>query len=745
MNDLFPKQSRRVTIALALLTVLLIIGGFYAYIRFVTGAREKSPAIPSPAEPAITKDAEGFPVIEVERYTKAYSPPASEPAFLRRYRFGLPDEKSAEQIARRLNVRGESIRDSDFIAFSNDDPDNTSLFVVDTATGRMLYTATRGFKLPALASRQEEELRRLGILDETMVRTASYKKYSEPGIVFTEYRLNPSYTGLPVFHAAGLLNLQENERLADISYASPSATLPPDPDIYESSDASDGRIRPADFNTVTIGVSEEGYLVMVDSNYRRIVWASEDIPVLSNEEALEQLESGNTLLFATLPSGTGSPDPAKVYPGNTGRIGNARIDESLLAYEQSPGFVPQETMEPVWIFRGTGELESGYRVKFVATVAALSPSAGEAAREINLPLPATREVFANDRALLAQQQQGTLTSPDPEPPTPLPTDPFAPAEPTRSPRTQQSAIPSPTPTRAENRPTTVNQRDRGYELPFQGCNPPASELLGTFSVLGYTFGYYENRNDNNPVDGGVQWYMIADNLPPRDTLLSWVSDIVGAIRGRVGNLRPPERIAEDLRGFISAGDRAKGCPVRLTGFSPSVFLYGNTGDSYTVRPELPLTYAEPAPAINGWTVTLVQGALKGTGWQREYLYYEYLPVDMKMPEYGWTIQRADIAKFSEQIGKKLGLTEPETGRLLFELTHAIAGKSEDIISIGLISPETLDSLIPLSIEPRPDRIYRFHFAVSTGKYYSEKQTPQLSPVVRDGSVLLEIGGIPVQE
>ena len=86
------------------------------------------------------------------------------------------------------------------------------------------------------------------------------------------------------------------------------------------------------------------------------------------------------------------------------------------AYLEYPMMQSQKAIRPYWIFRGYSELESGYRIRFIATVpASAPPTSAPVGKSSGMIQALMGNVFASETSLFAQQQQGTLPTNEPQP------------------------------------------------------------------------------------------------------------------------------------------------------------------------------------------------------------------------------------------------------------------------------------------------------------------------------------------
>src|SRR3990167_9713130 len=113
---------------------------------------------------------------------------------------------------------------------------------------------------------------------------------------------------------------------------------------------------------------------------------------------------------------------------------------------------------------------------------------------------------------------------------------------------------------------------------------------------------------------------------------------------------------------------SRGCPIGLTGVSPTIFTYSpNT----KVQPLAPILYLEQ---------------------NSQYLYYEYdsTNISFNKPKEGWVVDKEDLVKFSNNLSDILRLTSIEYERLLFELNFSAVDVKSEKLYIGLIPQEEIN-------------------------------------------------------
>ncbi|MFH0979518.1 MAG: hypothetical protein V1803_01060, partial [Candidatus Roizmanbacteria bacterium] len=215
-----------------------------------------------------------------------------------------------------------------------------------------------------------------------------------------------------------------------------------------------------------------------------------------------------------------------------------------------------------------------------------------------------------------------------------------------------------------------------------------------------------------------------------------LTGVLTALENNVTGLRRIERI---LAEFSSKPT----CPIRITGGSPTIFIYGKKDSQVIIIPKAILTYTDPAVNDDGlWKVQVKNNnSLEINQRQYSYLYYEYQPVKFNKPEKGWLIEKNNLQQLTDNISSQLKLNDKEKERLIFELNFAASDIKGNNLFVGLINQEELNQKLPLTVTPNPDKIYRYHFYIGEAKGQQQIQPPLLFPIKRVPFIILELGAV----
>lgn len=177
---------------------------------------------------------------------------------------------------------------------------------------------------------------------------------------------------------------------------------------------------------------------------------------------------------------------------------------------------------------------------------------------------------------------------------------------------------------------------------------------------------------------------------------------------------------------------------------PAIYLYPETESKVHVRvdPVGPFTYTTPLYTPGGWSVTArPNGTIISNNTEFPYLYYEAdIPsLLIAKPQVGFSVKGQDVKSFLLELLPKLSLNTKETQEMADYWQKALP--TSPYYFVGIIPDSTLDSIAPLSIQPKPDTVIRVALYFQKSETVELVKPPILTPVARTGFSVVEWGGI----
>ncbi len=690
--------------------------------------------------------------------------PASLPTTASTYAFKTDYTfNDVKAFAAQLETDGKVQRNGNVVmAYSlpQTDTDAASLLAYNLTNGTFIFNSSDGLALPAGSNTENKVvqlLKKVGVYDTTLTSVYSYKSKSKPGVTYYEFHRNWNKVGLPILSPVGLLNIAENDSLSKLAIETVDTRIPRDADIYATSDRTDGYARRDDFNTLTVGVEDTAQSVtFIKSMIRPFQTAAPSAAaLLTFDQAVEKLKGGMYEFALTTPTGTGGEMPwDKIYPLNKAEAETARVIDSVLVYLEQPASAKQTELKPYYIFRANAVLKSGYRALIIAAVPATGNTQAKGFSFI-------KEVYAQEDPGQGQQQGSFDFSPTPS--------------------TGVTVTGSNLPTVP---PITLTPNPNGGDQ--ETCVPAASELSPVYNIGGAIYGWTNFRNDTMKVDNKDGfWYYVptetdSELLANLENILNAIRSGIGTNVGQTGNTPPPTsqptvvQTAQDDQGQkqstfivpttvvtdipvnrVELGEYkvrkidkvikdvnriVDFCPIRVTGDSPTIFIYGTNGAHLDVLSGATVSFADPSlTATKSWSVNVGnQGKLDVNGHSRDWIYYEYENASFDRPTVGWTVKKNAIDSFVKNVlAKGLGLTANETERAVFELKHAASRVNNDSLFVGMISEQEVNAKLPLTVSSAEYAVHRVYFYV--GSSNGNVSQPTLTKVPRSTSMVLELG------
>src|SRR3990167_8268543 len=592
-------------------------------------------------------------------------------------------------IGQKLGLQENKQEANTVLLYNSPESNNPAYLQFNLDNGNYEFNSYGNLNLPegsTVNTRVRDYLLTLGLIDETVGCDITYQRTSLPDTTFVECHRDWNKAGLPIVNVIGLINIPELDSLSDVKVGIVDEYAMDEPDIINVSTGQDNKKRPNDYNTVTAVVDGSGNLMRLTSNLRMIE-ASVDFDqsdLYTPSEALNLFKSGSSTFSLVVPAEE-NVTWETVFPENTAYGLKADVSDFVLTYIENP--FGGKSLTPMYLARGTAVTPEGRKVKFIQAV----------------PAGRNQQTFSGEVAGL---MAAAVTPPDDE----------------------------------GLKLGTFNPEQRRIEIqtppPQAGpCVPAESQLspilnLGEFGIIGlWSIGTIDSSGQRYQRSG--QWYLVPLAGQP-------LPDIYAVVA------------AFDATGFLGRGDKGvremdnlqkewakyNFCPLRVSGSSPTLFLYGTEGQSYDVSVSRLLTYAYPLQNGGHWNVVVGQDELNVNNKQVDSIYYEYNPQKFDKPATGWRVSKKGLAAFANKVGSRLGLTSAETERLAFELDLAAYKVESEELFVGPIPQTEVDEKVTLSVSPQIP-VARYHFYVDSEA--GEAETPSLSPVVRTPEMILEVG------
>ncbi len=652
-------------------------------------------------------------------------------------------------LAQKLQTADSVKNDKNTLTAYSITTDKTSFMVFNMRSGEFVYNSTKGIPLASTGTVEEKStafLQSIGWYDPSLKVSATYKDRKKSGVTYVEIHRNWNVVGGPILNSIGLLNIPLEHPLASLTMNQTLLSTPKDSDIYGTTDNKDGLARSTDFNTMTLAIDDATQsLKTIKSNIRPITSGPLATNLISYQQAVDNLISKKYSFIFTTPSGGGSAiDWQSVYPGNIASAKEAHVTENILAYLEETPMSTQTELKPYYIFRGYSQLDSGYRVTFTAAVPATPSNVQSSTSTFSF----IHDAYASQDAT---QKQGTFDS---------------------------SVDPTPLPTVADQ-----------LALPDFSCKPSSSELTPVYENSGVKFGWapYTYWKGEYRSDHSGYWYYIPEAGTTASVVNSNLDSIIAALEQTTNAKVREERskIQYDISKNLPAGQKLEAngvdtntgsdlentqkqgtfytqknvdpvvlsnvfqtindsfgvCPIRLTGSSPTVFVYGPQGKHITISPTHTFTYTDPyLNTDNDWHVTVngLNGlnSLMVNGGDRPYLYYEYDKVSFNRPTTGWNVRKDALKKWvAGELAEKLQLTSAETDRAYFEIEHASRKITSNTIFVSILPENEVNAKVPLFSSE--GTVTRVHFYVGTA--HKNVVTPVVDPITRPDILILELG------
>lgn len=815
LQNLFSNRTKAVLLVGSLSSIILI----FLILIFLSFQKQSTKTQPSPfptiaqPKPTPVASSRSAPSVFFGKYEDKSGGISTIPSTLKTYtlktNFSL-DEVLIFATKFGLTTYQPTIQPN-IILYNMKDKEKRGIMMFDKASGAFSFLSY-GSLAPSVVTPAQKStemaqvfLQDIGLLDETLSCSITYKRLDAPPTVsFVECHRDWGKVGFPIVSPLGILNLPEDVRIGNLKHGVADRLAPEDQFLTQVSTGEGKKARPDDFNTITVGLYPDGRIYSVVSNLRWIkktdVIASQG-NLITAQEALKLFSEHKSQFSLTFPAGSGVVDWDKVYHDNKAYSSKATILETSLVYLDKPSFVGQDEYSPSYLIRGVATLESGYTVRFVEAIPALSKNLSIIYRQQHGEVAGVNTLLAQDKSL----QLKTFT---PAPPAPEVST--MPISPTSQLSKQVYKCVSGSESQRVARPTVT------LAIPGYGTAVVFEEALHTFYLKSASSPSIDIAKVKEALFSAVEEQYsinVAQYLKDNPTQISSVDD-VGRVFDKInGNnrlcgseLSPPrpapilvcsirkeqqapgraydwdaeETVARTVAQRILTASNSKKieelasgqdlftpqtinqldwifynllggiknkamAACYVSGASPVLFLYPKIETEISVTTNIPLTYTDPSMNGMSWQVTAYpDGSIKDAqGVTRPYIYYEYdsKKVRFSEPSEGFIVERNDLNEFIENdFAKKFDLSKNEILSLLLEVERELVSLSPSrFVKIALIKKEEVDKKLPIIIYPEPDNFIRLHLVVTAVDNPQSILTPQIDEIPRNGFTVVELG------
>jgi hypothetical protein len=440
MDPVEIDTSKR--IRLRVLIALVVCVGALTYVWYLFGSylsptvkRNKVTPVQNtiPSQPNSTSLSKvGLPKVNFRNYeVKAPSPqvPTQSKILTFKTNYTLDEAKT---FASKFGLASEkrSTENPDYVIYTNtDDPEKRGVMTFNLKTGSFTFQSLGeirpslnvGSQAPLLAA--SIFVKDIGLDDGTITCANTYERKDIADAIFVKCNRDPAKVGGQIYGYPGILSVSEDIPFQSLKTGSVDPQAPTNDQIINTSDGTNGKIQPEEYNTITVALSKKtGRILSVKSTLRQTVSQEKatSTDLISPQDALDKIKKGGAEQSLVIPAGQGVPSWQNVFANNEAIGRQATVTDYVIAYLEKPGFVAQEKLAPYYIFRGLSKLETGYTARFVQVV----PATKKAISFLSNPTVAGVSTIAQttDRYQYGSQKQGSFELTGTEQPTQAPTN-----------------------------------------------------------------------------------------------------------------------------------------------------------------------------------------------------------------------------------------------------------------------------------------------------------------------------------
>lgn len=822
--------KRNLVIISAVLVVLLFV---CVLILFSFVKKTSSPATPPPSSsntvlptgstvsgesqiPIEKPQSLSLPQFQAERHVLAVKPP-TVPSTVSTY--GLKTNYTTEEVSAfgaRLGLRNITTSKENpnfYVVFEMDDMNNRGYMEFNKQTGEFMYKSFGAvMPMPPLNSPESASLnnpmaiglgyvKQLGMDDGTVTCTNSYyvKGFENTMVTVVCHRDWAKVGGIPIVSFPGIINVDENTPLSSLTLGKADANAPQDPNIVQTSNGTDAKVQPNDFNSISFTLEREtGQLIAITSSLRQIVQTQtlDSKSLLDPIAAFQKVQQNYPELTLLIPAGQGSVDWNAVYTKNTAQAKQAMVKDFIVAYLEKPSFLTQSALVPYYIFRGTAQLDSGYTTRFLSLVPAIQGKT-IVDKSLKTTLQALGQVAGVQTTLIptkySGQKQGTFKVDAPtDVARPIPTGQLNGSECFDM---SSNTLKDSTVTLHIDGLGDVNLAYNGQHMYYIGKSAfPVTdkEVIedAFFNLVAKQYvllsANYINKNKSPQFNSLMQTHTTdsinqlfdskgkscsSDIFPPSKYCTSAGIGYIGYDHTRIAAVRdmvvaafvdkpaqtaitelavgsdyfPQSTLKDFSKVFANAKNTENGAGSSrcyISGVSPSLFLYPQKKSNLTVTFPSTTTYTYPGATKNTLTVSASSnGLLTQANNTYNYLYYEYSQaVSFTTPKTGYLVETKTVDDWIHTVlAKQAGLNNQETKQIITEVTNALRNVNSEYIKISFANEQELDTKLPLTFTPSFTTVNRLHLLI-TPMSVQQDLMPQTYPTIqRHGSYAVELG------
>jgi len=509
-------------------------------------------------------------------------------------------------------------------------------------------------------------------IDFTQV--ATYELKSAPGIKFVE--LHRGWKPLPIINSISIFNLRKLAKNIFETLKDPlnNNTLVADDNVTNASDGLNGYLRPDDFNTMTVGISEQG-VVSVSGAMRPLKNDAGELKLISPATAFENVKNGQYYQTMLLTAGEGTADASKIYPNDLAESDKAVVDTIYLTYIEKSSDKKQSYLQPVYVMRGVAQLKSGYNVLF----SLITPAYEKSVKTSSL-LEVNADVESENIKIdfLKMKVEDTESQGTSQPGTTETSSGVGPSQ-------YDNMSPDKIPESESCYKDFIDFRTIDGMILARKRDPRGGIWQST--LYGFT--------PQTVTQTAAKKNIVALAQSAVDPTVKKYYDAIGQ-KGALGSMIIKDQNAGS--GCVTCNLGSTPCTGRYqSGISPLVYVYGR-GQKFSLAPHSTgqITYTDP-PLLDRWTLTASSAS-------KPY-YYEFTYKDLVLPSDGFVVSKDTALDFlKNNLLPRLNLTSSEIENYLVDINTQVINQTpaeKKYYKISLIEKSEIERVLPLEVSPQP--------------------------------------------